>query len=198
MLALGYGAVLGISGAALQTLFANPARVADITGSSGGAALGAVFAAYWLGLSQPLALAASGAIGAGSALALLLFPCGSPGRASVTLACGLGGIARGWRRNQFASRPRPSPFAFYDSFDWLMGNFTDRSLGQAAAALIPATVAGILLLARREALDMLVLGEDVVASLGLRPRRLAIEVIAYSAIAVGACVSCAVRSVSSD
>ena len=31
----------------------------------------------------------------------------------------------------------PSPFAFYDAFDWLMGSFADRSLAQAAAALDP-------------------------------------------------------------
>jgi iron complex transport system permease protein len=33
------------------------------------------------------------------------------------------------------------------------------------------------------------LGEDVIASLGYRPRRIAIEVVTLSAIAVGACVS---------
>ena len=38
---------------------------------------------------------------------------------------------------------------------------------------------------------MVGLGEDVAASLGLRPRRLSIEVVALSAIAVGACVSVA-------
>jgi iron complex transport system permease protein len=36
---------------------------------------------------------------------------------------------------------------------------------------------------------MLALGEDVAASVGYRPQRLAIEVVALSAIAVGACVS---------
>ena len=34
----------------------------------------------------------------------------------------------------------PSPFAFYDSFEWLMGSFVDRSLPQAAVALIPAAI----------------------------------------------------------
>jgi iron complex transport system permease protein len=33
------------------------------------------------------------------------------------------------------------------------------------------------------------LGQDVVASLGYRPRRIAVEVVALSSIAVGACVS---------
>jgi iron complex transport system permease protein len=36
---------------------------------------------------------------------------------------------------------------------------------------------------------MMALGDDVAASVGYRPRRLAVEVVALSAIAVGACVS---------
>jgi iron complex transport system permease protein len=83
----------------------------------------------------------------------------------------------------------PSPFAFYDSFDWLMGSFVDRSLPQAAAALVPASIACLLLLRRARSLDMLALGEDVAASMGLSPRRLGIEIVILSAIAVGACVS---------
>jgi iron complex transport system permease protein len=65
LLALGYGATLGITGAALQALFANPLASPDITGSSSGAAMGAVFASYWLGLTNPILLALAGALGAG-------------------------------------------------------------------------------------------------------------------------------------
>nr|MDQ3078360.1 iron ABC transporter permease [Pseudomonadota bacterium] len=85
----------------------------------------------------------------------------------------------------------PSPFAFYDAFDWLMGSVVDRSLPQALAALIPAAVACGFILRRTQALDLIALGEDVAASLGHRPRRLALEVICLSAIAVGACVAVA-------
>src|SRR5690606_22891420 len=64
LLVIGYGAVLGISGAALQAIFANPLASPDISGASGGAALGAVLGGYWLGVSQPMLLAACGAAGA--------------------------------------------------------------------------------------------------------------------------------------
>ncbi|MEO5972921.1 MAG: iron chelate uptake ABC transporter family permease subunit, partial [Sphingomicrobium sp.] len=53
LLALGYGAVLGMTGAALQALFANPLASPDITGSSSGAALGAVLGGYWFGIVNP-------------------------------------------------------------------------------------------------------------------------------------------------
>ncbi len=189
LLAVGYGAALGISGAALQAIFANPLASPDITGSSSGAALGAVFAAYWLGLSQPLAMAAAGALGAGSALGLLFALAGRRAEPSSLLLAGLAVSLSAGAATSLLLALAPSPFAFYDSFDWLMGNFTDRSLGQAAAALIPAAIASAILIRRRNALDMIVLGEDVTASLGLRPRKLGIEVIAFSAISVGACVS---------
>src|SRR6187399_1616908 len=72
LLALGYGATLGISGAALQAMFANPLASPDISGASSGAALGAVIGGYWLGLTQPLLLAACGAAGALGILTLLI------------------------------------------------------------------------------------------------------------------------------
>lgn len=189
LLALGYGATLGITGAALQALFANPLASPDITGGSSGAALGAVTGAYWLGLSQPLALAACGAVGAGLALLLLLVAAGRRAETTTLLLAGLAISLAAGALTSLALALAPSPFAFYDSFDWLMGSLVDRSLGQAAAALVPAAICAAILLRLTHALDSLALGEDVAASLGFAPDRLRIEVIAASAVAVGACVS---------
>jgi len=191
LLVLGYGAVLGASGAALQAMFANPLASPDISGASSGAALGAVLGGYWLGFSQPLALAACGAAGALGTLALLVALAGRRSDPATLLLAGLAISLAAGAMTSLALALAPSPFAFYDAFDWLMGSFTDRSLAQAAAALVPASLAIILLVRRSRALDLLALGEDVAASIGLRPRRLALEVIALSAIAVGACVSVA-------
>ncbi len=189
LLALGYGATLGISGAALQALFANPLASPDITGSSSGAALGAVLGSYWLGIVSSLLLALCGALGAGLALALLV---GLAGRRTDKVRMLLAGLAVSLAAGAATSlllALAPSPFAFYDSFEWLMGSFTDRSLGQSAAALVPAGIACGLLLRRSRALDLMVLGDDVLASLGHRPRRIGSEIVALSAIGVGACVS---------
>ncbi|HET9353453.1 MAG TPA: iron ABC transporter permease [Sphingomicrobium sp.] len=191
LLVLGYGAVLGISGAALQAMFANPLASPDISGASSGAALGAVVGGYWLGLTQPLLLAACGTAGALGTLALLVLLAGRRADTTTLLLAGLAISLAAGAATSLALALAPSPFAFYDAYDWLMGNFADRSLAQAAAGLIPATLAAALLLRRARALDLSALGEDVAASLGLRPRRLAMEVIALSAIAVGACVSVA-------
>ena len=189
LLALGYGATLGISGAALQALFANPLASPDITGSSSGAAMGAVFGSYWLGIASPLLLALCGAFGAGLALALLVALAGRRTDKMRMLLAGLAVSLAAGAATSLLLALAPSPFAFYDSFEWLMGSFTDRSLGQAAAALVPAGIACGLLLRRSRALDLMALGDDVLASLGHRPRRIAIEIVALSAVAVGACVS---------
>ena len=191
LLVLGYGAVLGISGAALQAMFANPLASPDISGASSGAALGAVVGGYWLGVTQPLLLAACGAAGALGTLALLVTLAGRRADTATLLLAGLAISLAAGAATSLALALAPSPFAFYDAYDWLMGNFADRSLAQAAAALIPAALASALLLRRARALDLTALGEDVAASLGLKPRRLAFEVISLSAIAVGACVAVA-------
>ena len=189
LLVCGYGATLGLTGAALQALFANPLASPDVTGSSSGAALGAVIGGYWLGLSEPLALAACGAGGALLALLALLGLAGRRADSATLLLAGIAISLACGAATSLALALAPSPFAFYDAFDWLMGSFTDRSLSQAFAALVPAAAASWFLLRRTRALDLLALGEDVAASLGHRPRRLGIEVVAASAVAVGACVS---------
>jgi iron complex transport system permease protein len=189
LLAAGYGAVLGMTGAALQALFANPLASPDITGSSGGAALGSVLGAYWLGLTSPLALAGSGAAGAGLALLLVIAVAGRRADAATMLLAGLAVALAAGAGTSLLLALAPSPFAFYDAFDWLMGSFVDRSLPQAAAALVPSLICCAWLATRSRALDLLALGEDVSASLGHDPRKLAFEVIALSSIAVGACVS---------
>lgn len=189
LLAAGYGAVLGMTGAALQAMFANPLASPDITGSSSGAALGAVLGAYWFGVVDPLALAAFGAGGAGLALTVLLLLAGRRSDTATLLLAGVAIALAAGAATSLLLALAPSPFAFYDSFEWLMGSFVDRSLPQAAAALIPATLACALLLRRAHALDLMALGEDVAASLGYPPRRFGLEVVALAAIAVGACVS---------
>ena len=191
LIVLGYGAALGISGAALQALFANPLASPDISGASSGAALGAVLGGYWLGFSQPLALAACGAAGAGAAMALLLVLAGRRAESATLLLAGLAISLAAGAATSLALALAPSPFAFYDAFDWLMGSVVDRSLGQALAALVPAAIACALLLRRTRALDLVALGEDVAASLGHSPRRLAREIVGLSAVAVGAFVAVA-------
>ena len=189
LLALAYGAMLGAAGAAIQALFANPLASPDLTGTTSGAALGAVVTAYLLGLASPFALSIGAIVGALAALLLLLALAGRRAETATLLLSGLAISALAGALTTLALALAPSPFAFYDAYDWLMGSLVDRSLGQAAFAGAPALLAIVLLVRLRAPLDLLTLGEDVAQSLGHDLRRLRIEIVAVTAVGVGACVA---------
>jgi iron complex transport system permease protein len=188
-LALVYGAMLGTAGAAIQALFANPLASPDLTGTTSGAALGAVVTAYLLGFTAPLALALGAVAGAGGALLLLLLLAGPRAETATLLLAGLAISALAGALTTLALALAPSPFAFYDAYDWLMGSLTDRSLAQAAFAAAPALAAAALLLRLARPLDALSLGEDVAQSFGYDIRRLRLEIVSLTALGVGACVA---------
>ena len=189
LLALAYGAMLGASGAAIQGLFANPLASPDLTGTTSGAALGAVVTAYLFGLSAPLALACGAVAGALGALLLLLALAGPRAETATLLLAGLAISALAGALTTLALALAPSPFAFYDAYEWLMGSLVDRSLEQAAFAALPALLAITLLLRLRHPLDSLTLGEEVAQSFGHDVRRLRVEIVCLTAFGVGACVA---------
>jgi iron complex transport system permease protein len=189
LLALTYGAMLGASGAAIQALFANPLASPDLTGTTSGAALGAVVTAYLLGFSAPLALSLGSVMGALGALGLLLLLAGPKAETATLLLAGLAISALAGALTTLALALAPSPFAFYDAYDWLMGSLVDRSLGQAAFAAFPAVLCIALLMRLRPALDSLTLGEEVAQAIGHDIARVRLWTICLTALGVGACVA---------
>ena len=188
-LALTYGAMLGASGAAVQALFANPLASPDLTGTTSGAALGAVVTAYLFGFAAPIALSVGSVAGALGALLLLLALAGPRAETATLLLSGLAISALAGALTTLALALAPSPFAFYDAYDWLMGSLVDRSLAQTAFAAVPAAFAFLLLLRLVRPLDALALGEEIAQSLGhdiLSVRR---QVVCLTALGVGACVA---------
>lgn len=188
-LALVYGAALGASGAAVQALFANPLASPDLTGTTSGAALGAVVTAYLFGLAAPLALSVGAVLGALGALGLLLALAGPRAETATLLLSGLAISALAGALTTLALALAPSPFAFYDAYDWLMGSLVDRSLAQLAFAGLPAIVVILLLLRLVPALDSLALGEEVAEALGHDVARIRLQVVCLTALGVGACVA---------
>jgi len=189
LLALTYGAMLGAAGAAIQALFANPLASPDLTGTTSGAALGAVVTAYLFGFTAPIALSLGSVAGALGALLLLIGLAGPKAETATLLLSGLAISALAGALTTLALALAPSPFAFYDAYDWLMGSLVDRSLAQAAFAGLPAIVTIALLWRLRQALDSLTLGEEVAQSLGHDIARLRLWVVCLTALGVGACVA---------
>jgi len=188
-LALVYGAMLGAAGAAIQALFANPLASPDLTGTTSGAALGAVVTAYLIGAAGPMAMAAGAVAGAGASLFLLLALAGRRADTPTLLLAGIAISALAGALTTLALALAPSPFAFYDAYAWLLGSLVDRSLTQLAFAAIPAAVAILWLAHLSLALDRLALGEEVAGSIGHNLPRLRLQVICLSALGVGTCVA---------
>jgi iron complex transport system permease protein len=189
LLGLIYGATLGAAGAAIQALFANPLASPDLTGTTSGAALGAVVTAYILGFPGPVALSIGAVAGALTALLLLLALAGPHTETSSLLLSGLASSALTGALTTLALALAPSPFAFYDAYEWLMGSLVDRSLSQALFAAVPGVITILLLLRLRTPLDSLTLGEDVAQSFGHDVPRLRVEIICLTAVGVGSCVA---------
>ena len=181
-LALVYGATLGACGAAVQALFANPLASPDLTGTTSGAALGAVVTAYLLGFAAPIALSIGAVAGALGALALLLALAGPKAETATLLLAGLAISALAGALTTLALALAPSPFAFYDAYDWLMGSLVDRSLVQTAFAAVPALLTIALLLRLALPLDRLALGEEVAQSLGHDVMRLRLQIVCLTAL----------------
>jgi len=193
-LAAAVGAALAVAGVVFQALLRNPLADPYVLGVSGGAALGGI-AVLTLGSTVGLGYGAvppaafAGAIGA---LLLLLFVAGPAGRVSTTSLLLIGVVF-----NAFAS----AAIVFLASlaglaegaqvFLWLIG-----SLADARPALVgwvgACVVAGLLAVAPfARALDLLALGEDSAALLGIDAGRARRWLLLASSLLVGAAVSAA-------
>lgn len=184
------GAALGISGAAMQGLFQNPLAEPGIVGVSASASVGAVFALYF-GLTASIALAVPIFAMAGAMVAMLLLFAIAMRDASVLtlILVGVALNAFAGALTALALNLSPNPFALNDIVLWLMGSLTNRSFQDVWLAAPFVIVGAGILLASSRGLAALTLGEEAARSLGINVRVLRGQVIAGSALAVGASVA---------
>jgi iron complex transport system permease protein len=193
-LAAGVGAALSVAGVVFQALLRNPLADPFVLGVSGGAALAgiavlALGSTVGLGYGAVPPAAFAGAVGA---VLLLLAAAGPAGRLSSTTL-----LLTGVVFNAFAS----AAIVFLASlagltegaqvFLWLIGNLSDArpALAVWLAAFLAVGLAGILPFAR--ALDLLALGEESAALLGIDAGRARRWLLLASSLLVGAAVSVA-------
>jgi len=191
VLALLVGAALGLSGAVLQGLTRNPLAEPGLLGVSSGAALGAVIAIHsGLALVFPLATPLLGLAGAFVAALLTL----SLGRGDGVLVLVLAGSAVSGvmlAGTALALNMAANPYAAYEISMWLMGSLADKSWDHVLLAG-PFLLAGLAVLALSgRGLDALSLGETQARSLGVDLSRLRLQVLAGTALAVGAATAVA-------
>jgi iron complex transport system permease protein len=190
ILALAIGAVLGMSGAALQGLLRNPLASPSLFGAPQSAAFGAVLMIS-LGVAdvRSYALPAAGIATAFLSVFVLL---GIAGRRAGLLLLILSGLAissLAGAATALVMNLSPNLFAALEIAFWLLGSLEDRSFRHVMLAL-PFIVAGVaVLMSQRSAFRALSLGEETAQSLGVHVGRLRLLVIAGVALGIGGAVA---------
>lgn len=190
VLAVLIGAVLAMSGAALQGLLRNPLAAPSLFGAPQSAALAAV-ATISLGVNDTLAwglpLAAIG--GAFLSVLLLLTIAGRNAGMLLLILSGLAVSSLAGAGTVLAMNLAPNPFAALEIAFWLLGSLEDRSFRHVLLAAPFILVALLILHAQRGGYRALSLGEDAALSLGVPVERLRLVTILGVAMGVGAAVA---------
>jgi iron complex transport system permease protein len=190
LLAVLVGAVLGLSGAALQGLLRNPLADPGIVGVSACAAFGAVIVLYsgLAGLAW-FALPLGGMLGAGLSVILVYMLAGSRSSLFSLILAGMAVNAFVGALISLVLNVASNPFAMSEIVYWLLGSFANRSLQDVVIAA-PFMLAGsAVVLTSGRYLDALSLGEDTATTLGFNSARWRWLVVGGVACAVGAAVS---------
>jgi iron complex transport system permease protein len=192
ILGLAIGAILGLSGAALQGLLRNPLASPSLFGAPQSAAFGAVLMiAFGLADARSWALPVAGIIAAFASVFALLAVAGRNAGLLILILAGLAISSLAGAATALVMNLSSNPFVALEITFWLLGSLEDRSFRHVVLAL-PFIVAGaIILLSQRNAFRALSLGEETAQSLGVDVGRLRLWVILGTALGVGGAVAVA-------
>src|ERR1700722_1061535 len=190
ILGVAIGAMLGLSGAALQGLLRNPLAAPDLFGAPQSAAFGAVLIIA-LGLADvrsyalPLAAIAAAFV----SVFMLLFISGRNAGLLILILAGLALSSLAGAATALVMNLSNNPFMVLEITFWLLGSLEDRSFRHVILAL-PFIIAGaVMLLSQRNAFRALSLGEETAQSLGVDVGRLRLLAILGVALGVGGAVA---------
>ena len=182
------GAALALSGAAMQALLKNPLADPFLLGTSGGAAAGAALASL-AGISPLLSPAAAFVGAAVSSLAVAALA-RRGGRLDLQRLLLSGLIA-----NAFFSALLLGVFSVASAaaartmLFWMMGSLADASFGKVVALLPWAAAGAAVLLVYAARLNLLAVGEDSAAALGVDTERAKRHVFVAASLLTGAAVA---------
>lgn len=192
LLGAAVGAVLGLSGAAMQGFLRNPLAEPGLVGVSSTAALGAVLSLQTgLAAAFALALPLAALAGAGVAVLVMLMLAGPRGGALALILAGIAITALAGAATSLVLNLSPNPFAVAEIVYWMMGSLADRSMTHVWLALPLMVLGCAILLTLGWGLDALTLGEDAAQSMGVNLPRLRLALVLGIAVAVGASVAVA-------
>jgi iron complex transport system permease protein len=192
-LGLAVGALLGGSGAAYQGVFRNPLADPYLLGVAAGAGLGATLAivtgASASGAAVPPAAFAGALLAVGAAAVVRRRPLrrrGGVGPAALILAgvavAALLAAVQTYLLQRYADSLRVV-------YGWLLGRLSTAGWDDVLLVLPYLAVCAVLLVLAAPALDVLAVGDEEAATLGVRPGRTRALVVAVASLGTAAAVS---------
>lgn len=168
LLAALVGAALGVSGGALQGTLRNPLAEPYLLGVSGGAAVGAVMAMA-VGVEQPLGITTAAFGGAAAATILVALLARVAGHRTDTRLLVLAGVVVGAFANAviLVALADAPPDRLRGALWWMMGSVADATWGAVGRLAAACVVLGGALVWWARDLDVLALGEEPAAALGV-------------------------------
>jgi iron complex transport system permease protein len=183
------GGMLAIAGASYQGVFRNPLADPYLLGVAAGAGLGATLViAYGGGSSQLVPPAAF--IGAAVSVALTYVLGRSAGRARATGALVLAGVMVATFMTAvqtFVQQQHTDQLQ--NVWAWLLGGFATATWHDVAVALPYIGVSSVVLLLHRRVLDVLSVGDEEAASLGIDVGRVRLIVVVAATVGTAAAVA---------
>ncbi|MCY0906453.1 FecCD family ABC transporter permease [Arthrobacter sp. H14-L1] len=189
LLALLVGGGLAMGGAALQAIFRNPLVSPEIIGVSAGASFGGAMALLF-GLGSLLLVGGSFVFGLAALGLLFLIVSGRGGTPMLMIV--LGGVVVGSFFSALVALITYSadPFTTLPAIVfWLLGSVATANYAKVLIAVIPILAGTGVLLALRWRINVLSLGDEDAAALGLRPRSLRVVVLIAVALIVAGAVA---------
>jgi iron complex transport system permease protein len=190
ILGLAIGAILGLSGAALQGLLRNPLASPSLFGAPQSAAFGAVLVIS-LGLAdvRSYALPVAAIAMAFMSVFVLLSIAGRNAGLLILILAGLAISSLAGAMTALVMNLSSNPFVVLEIAFWLLGSLEDRSFRHVMLALPFIAAGAIILMSQRNAFRALTLGEETAQSLGVDVGRLRLAVITGVALGVGGAVA---------
>lgn len=190
ILGFAIGAMLGLSGAALQGLLRNPLAAPSLFGAPQSAAFGAVLIIA-LGLAdvRSYALPVAAIVAAFISVFVLLAIAGRNAGLLILILAGLAISSLAGAATALVMNLSSNPFVVLEIAFWLLGSLEDRSFRHVVLALPFIAAGAIILFSQRNAFRALSLGEETAQSLGVDIARLRLLVISGVALGVGGAVA---------
>jgi iron complex transport system permease protein len=185
------GGTLSISGASYQGVFRNPLADPYLLGAAAGAGLGVTLVIVGAhGGSTPVAAPVAAFVGALAAVALTYALGASGAGRSSTAALILAGVAVASFLTALQTYVQQrGQDTIREVYDWILGRLTTAGWHEVLLLLPYAVFSWLALLAHRRVLDVLAVGDDEAATLGVNARRSRLLIVVAASLGTAAAVS---------